>query len=155
MKQRKKHIWKGLVLAVLAAGIAVPTAQGRYVANNGVSGPSTSVRGSGEIRAESTAKARSAVALQMQRSGEIRSESRARLQSALALGSQRSPEIRSESVAKLQTAHVLGLQSGAPTVTGDGVDWSNVGIGVGVALASAMLLGAFVISRRRQVHLGV
>jgi hypothetical protein len=155
MKQRRKHIWNGVLLALLAAGIAVPTAQGRHLVNNGVARQSTSARATGEIRSESRAKLESALALRMQDSGEIRSESRAKLQSALVLASRRSGEIRSESVAKLQAAHALGLRSGAMTVTGDGVDWRGVGIGVGVAVGSAMLLGAFAISRRRQVHVGV
>ena len=155
MKQRKKHIWSGIVLAILAAGIVVPTAQARHVVNTATVGSSTSTQGSGEIRSESQAKLHSALALRLQGAPEIRSESRAKLESALALSSRPAGEIRSESVAKLQAAHALGLRSGAVTATGDGVGWRGTGIGIAVALGSAMLLGAFTISRRRQVHVGV
>ena len=192
MTHPRNHIRNGILLSLLAAGIAVPTAQGEPPVKNGTDSPSTSARGSREIRSESRANLQSALALGTQRSGEIRSESRARLESALALRSQRSGEIRSESVPKLQTARALAvggsgeirsesrtklrsalalgmqrfgeirsesrarLESLQPvTVNGDGFDWRNTGIGVGVAFGLAMLLGAFAISRRRQSHAAV
>jgi hypothetical protein len=100
---------------------------------------------SGEIRSESVPKLRTAQALGVGGSGEIRSESRTKLQSALVLGTLGASEIRSESRARLESVQPV-------TVTGDGFNWRVAGIGVGVALGFAMVLGAFAISRRRQSH---
>jgi hypothetical protein len=147
MKQRKGKFWSGVVVMLVAAGITASAAQGRVL----LSGGGVDAKSYPEIRSESRVKG---IELRSfapsQQYGEIRSESLSKLQSAETLGAlavrsegmnQKYGQFRTESTSK----DVVGPTSG-------GFDWSDAGIGAGVAFASALLVGAAGLARRRQTQ---
>ena len=118
MKQRRKKIWRGAVLALAVAGIAAPAAQGKPVGAYTTIGPQTSGTTQTDVQGYSTQALR-----------------------ALTL--------RSEGMNVRYQPQVVSVRS-------DGFDWTDAGIGAGVAFgASMVLISGVMVSRRRQAHLSV
>ena len=147
MKQRRKRIWRGAILALAVAAIAAPAAQARpYIENWGTSVSYTT----------GAYGAPSAIGLgpKLDQAGSAQSVSTSEYKtgeygapSAIAL----SPKV--DSVSSSQS---IRAQSIPVRASGSGFDWTDGTIGAGIAFAvSILLIGTAMSTRRRETRVAV
>jgi len=146
MKQQKRKIWRVSILAFAVAAIVVPAAQAKTLNQSGgtYSGQS---RYTLEVRSESM-KRLPAQSASSSPYVEVRTEALNRLRNRYGL------EVRSEAMNRLD-GQPQGTQT-AQTVSKIGFDWSDAGIGAGIAFGVAFLgLGTLFLTRQRKGQLAV
>ena len=138
MKQRKRKFWKGAILALAVAGLATPVAQGRPLSKWGTVIPAATQSGS-----QSSQFSKALVPSQLLRTLD-----------ATQYQQQTSPRPDDRSGFH-GPGTVVAPGPHVVTVGGNGIDWNKAGLGAGIAIATATLLGGLAIARRRQPHVAV
>lgn len=167
MRQRKRKFWKGAILALAVAGLATPVAQARPLSKSGTVIPKTTQAGSYSPQALKALALRSEA--MNQRYVQLRTEAQT-VQAGIPPQALRALTLRSEGLnAQYQQTvvrpddragfrgpgAVAGSGPQAATVGGNGFDWNVAGLGAGLSVAAAILLGGLVIARRKQPHVAV